>query len=51
VILVDQPAQSIDADDAVALMLGDSWLRRLEREAPVRSFCVVVTCTPDIGPP
>jgi len=40
---MDQPAQSIDAnDDTVTLILGDSRLRRLEREATVRSFCVVV---------
>ena len=42
-ILVDQPAESIDADDyAVTLIPGDSRLRRLEREATVRSFFVVV---------
>jgi len=40
---MDQPAKSIDADDcAVTLIPGDSRLRRLEREATVRSFCVVV---------
>ena len=40
---MDQPAQSIDAnDDAVTLIPGDSRLRRLERESTMRSFCVVV---------
>src|SRR5665647_3097014 len=43
VVFMDQPAKSIDADDcAVTLIPGDSRLRRLEREATVRSFCVVV---------
>ena len=43
VILVNQPAESIDADDcAVTPIPGGSRLRRLERQATVRSFLVVV---------
>ena len=43
VILVDQPAESIDANDhAVTSIPGGAGLRRLEREATVRSFFVVV---------
>jgi hypothetical protein len=42
VILVNQPAESIDADDyTVILILGGSGLRRLERQSTVRSFFVV----------
>jgi hypothetical protein len=43
VILVNQPAESIDADDyTVTPMPGGSRLGRLERQASVRSFFVVV---------
>ena len=44
VILVDQPTESIDADDCAFTPIpgGGSRLRRLEREAAVRSFFVVV---------
>ena len=44
VILVDQAAESIDADDCALTPVpgGGSRHRRLEREAAVRSFFVVV---------
>lgn len=44
VILVDQAAESIDADDCALTPIpgGGSRHRRLEREAAVRSFFVVV---------
>ena len=43
VILMDQPAQSIGADNhAVTAIAGSSRLRRLKREAAVRTFRVVV---------
>jgi hypothetical protein len=44
VILVDQPAESIDADDYTLTLIpdGGSRLRRLERQSTVRSFFVVV---------
>ena len=41
---MDQPAESIDADDcAIAPAQGGSGLRHLEREATVRPFFVVVS--------
>jgi hypothetical protein len=43
VILVDQPAESIDADDyTVSPTPGGSRLRRLKRQSAVRSFFVIV---------
>lgn len=40
---MDQPAESVDADDcAIASAQGGSGLRRLEREAAVRPFFIVV---------
>ena len=44
VILVNQPAESIDADDYTLTLIpdGGSRLRRLERQSTVRSFFVVV---------
>src|SRR5665811_2297179 len=43
VVFMDQPAKSIDADDwAFTSAQGGSRLRHIEREATVRSFCVVV---------
>jgi hypothetical protein len=43
VILVNQPAESIDADDyTVTAIAGRTGLRRLERQSAVRSFFVVV---------
>jgi hypothetical protein len=63
-ILVNQPAESIDADDyTVTPIPGRSGLRRLERQSTVRSFFLVVseilsedpfqmvTCPPETGPP
>src|SRR5665811_2186192 len=42
-IFMDQPAESIDADDcAIASAQGGARLRRLKREAAVRTFRVVV---------
>jgi hypothetical protein len=44
VIFVEQPAKSIDASDCAVTPIrgGGSWLRRLEGQAAVRSFFVVM---------
>ena len=42
VILVDQPAESIDTDDYTVSTSGGSRLRRLKRQATVRPIFVVV---------